>query len=281
MNIVCDNLRMTSNNSTMLLITRLSGVTFEGRQEKLADLRKLGDVMPRKLRHKNYHNEHEGIAVFQSNDQLGWIPKDIAVDLLLPELTASNIHVEGFELLDIVGGTAEKENYGAQVAMFLKGDPDTIDVLSASVNDLSRKATEASVMGTDTKNTSELQESHAEKVKHTSINDEQKLCIIGDSKVHQNDMRKVLLEYGIKENQFKIENDYYSLKNTDTVSSQFKHLFFGATPHSGKGMGEDSSIITHYKKLPNFTVKEIRNKNGYLKLTAEGLRSALEELVVA
>lgn len=270
-----------NRNTKMLLTTRLTGVTFEGRQEKLKALQEQGDDVSRKLRHKNNHHDFEGIAVFHGSEDLGWIPADIAVDLLLPEITASTIQIDSFELAEIVGGTAEKENYGAEVVMFLSGDSYTLDVLSNSINELRRKATAASVMGDKLKNISELKESHAKKVKHTKIDDDHKLYIVGDSQVQPNDIRKILREYSVTEDQFEIDNDYYALRNESNIRNRFKYLFFGATPHSGKGIGEDNSILEHYEKNSNFVVKPIRNETGQLKITTNGLRSALEELVVA
>jgi hypothetical protein len=281
---VCDNLVMDAHanrNSKMLLTTRLTGVTFEGRQERLRALHEQGDDISRKLRHKNHHDGYEGIAVFHGSEDLGWIPADIAVDLLLPEITASTIQIDSFELADIVGGTLEKENFGAEVVMFLSGDSYTLDILSNSINELQRKATAASVMDGKLKNISELKESHAKKVKHTQIDNDHKLYIIGDTHVQPNDIRKILREYGVTESQFEIENDYYALKNEDSIRNRFKYLFFGATPHSGRGMGEDNSIIEHYEKMPDFVVSPIRNETGQLKITANGLRSALEALVIA
>jgi hypothetical protein len=270
-----------NRNSKMLLTTRLTGVTFEGRQERLKALHEQGDDVSRKLRHKNHHHGYEGIAVFHGSEDLGWIPADIAVDLLLPEITANTIQIDSFELAEIVGGTAEKENYGAEVVMFLSGDSYTLDILSNSINELQRKATAASVMDGKLKNISELKESHAKKVKHTKIDDDHKLYIVGDSQVQPNDIRKILREYGVSEGQFEIDNDYYALKNESNIKNRFKYLFFGATPHSGKGIGEDNSILEHYEKDSNFIVSPIRNETGQLKITTNGLRTALEELVLA
>lgn len=272
---------MTERAATMLLATRLTGVTFHGRQERLAALCKQGDKMPRRLRHHNNHQEYEGIAIFQGNEDLGWIPKDIAAGLLLPEITASTIRINSIELADIVGGTAEKVNYGAEVVMFLSGDPHTLDILADSINDLQHKATSASVMGVEMKNIAELKESHAKRVKLTSVDDEHKLYIGGDLQLQPNDVRKVLREYSIVDGQYKIENDYYALKNKMDISDKFKYLFFGPTPHSGKGMGDEYSIIAHYQNSSNYIVKQIRNEHGQLKFTASGLRHALDELVIA
>jgi hypothetical protein len=271
---------LVNSHSKMLLTTRLTGVTFEGRQEKLKALHEQGDDINRNLRHKNHHDGYEGIAVFHGSKDLGWIPADIAVDLLLPEITASTIQIDSFELAEIVGGTIEKENYGAEVVMFLSGDSYTLDILSNSINDLRRKATAASVLDGKLKNISELKESHAKKVKHTKIDDDHKLYIVGDSQVQPNDIRKILREYGVTEGQFEIDNDYYALKNENNIRNRFKYLFFGATPHNGKGIGEDNSIMQHYEKIPDFVVSPIRNETGLLKITVNGLRSALEELVV-
>lgn len=272
---------MDSDTATMLLTTRLTGVTFEGRQEKLAALRKQGEGMPRKLRHVNDHGGYEGIAAFLGKEGLGWIPKDLSVGLLLPEIKASNIWVDRFELCDIVGGTAEKKNYGAEVMMILKGDRRILDILADEINELQRKATIANVAGGSLTNIAELKETHAEKIKQTIIDDENKLFIIGASQMQPNDVRKLLHEYSITDGQYEIENDYYALKNSDGISNQFKYLFFGPTPHSGKGMGNENSVIEHYQKLPEFIVKLIRNETGHLKLTTSGLRSALDELVVS
>ena len=71
----------------MLLTTRLAGVTFGKRQSILADLRKQGDAVNHTLRHHNHYQGQDGIAIFQGSADLGWIPKEIAKDLLLPEIS--------------------------------------------------------------------------------------------------------------------------------------------------------------------------------------------------
>ena len=88
----------------------------------------------------------------------------------------------------------------------------------------------------------------------------------------------MLHEYGIQKDQYKVDNDYYALKNTEDLSSHYKYIFFGPMPHSGKGMGEDSNIIAHYQQNSKFIVTEIQNTKGQLKITAEGLREALNKL---
>ena len=271
---------MTKLYTKMLITTRLTGVTFHGRQELLAQLRKQGDQVSHKLRHHNNYQGYDGIAIFQGQIDLGWIPKEISAGLLLPEITASTIQIDNIELVDIIGGTTDKEHYGAEIAMFLSGDAHTLDILAESINSIQRKATEAVVMGIQMNNATELKDSRVDTVKQTHIDDDHKLFIVGESQLRANDIRKVLMEYGIKSGQYKIDNDYYALKNKDEVSSRFKYIFFGATPHSGRGMGDENSIIAHYQKLPNLVVKEIRNNQGQLKLTTDGLRNTLDELVI-
>lgn len=270
-----------TNRAIMQLTTRLTGVTFEGRQEKLAALRQQGNLASHELRHKNNYQNYEGIAIFKGSDNLGWIPKEISVGLLLPELQASSIRVEWIGLTEIVGGTAEKENYGAEIVMRLSGNAHVLEILAESIEDLRRKATAANVQDFGLKNISELGKSQARKVKNTSVNEKNKLYIGGYLQMSPNVVKRVLREYGIFEGQYTIDNDYYCLKNNDGLSGQFKYLFFGPMPHSGKLMGEENSMIAHYEKSSNFIVKQIRNENGHLKFTASGLRNALEDLVIA
>jgi hypothetical protein len=262
----------------MLLTTRLAGVTFGNRQAILEDLRNQGDAVNHTLRHHNHYQGQDGIAIFQGSADLGWIPKEIAKDLLLPEISASTIKIDSIELTEIVGGTELKENYGAEIVIFLSGDSHTLDVLAESIKALHRKATEAFVMDGSANFSKELKHSKAHKIKQTKIDNNNKLLIIGSSQLKSNDIRKVLHEYGIQKDQYKVDNDYYALKNTEDLSSHYKYIFFGPMPHSGKGMGEDSNIIAHYQQNPKFIVTEIQNTKGQLKITAEGLREALNKL---
>lgn len=265
---------MSGTYSKMLLTTRLSGVTFGNRQELLANLRKQGDVVNHTLRHHNHYQGQDGIAIFQGSDDLGWIPKEIAQDLLLPEISASTIKIDSIELTEIVGGTETKENYGAEIVIFLSGDSHTLDILSESINALHRKATEALVMNGSPGLSKELKHSKAHKIMQTKIDNNNKLLIVGSSLLSPSDIRKVLHEYGIQKDQYKIDNDYYALKNTENIGRHFKYIFFGPMPHSGKGMGEENNVIEHYKKIPKFEVSEIKNTKGKFKLTAEGIRLA-------
>ncbi|ALS74960.1 hypothetical protein AUC31_06840 [Planococcus rifietoensis] len=91
------------------IIVRLAGVTYEGRQEILSEMRMTDKIKMKREKYNNY--DENAIAVYNINDQnIGWIPKDIAT-ALAPNIDAGEKYK--IEINKIHGGNGY--NYGVEV----------------------------------------------------------------------------------------------------------------------------------------------------------------------
>lgn len=107
-----------------------------------------------------------------------------------------------------------------------------------------------------------------------------KILIVGDSQINVNQLLGCFKQFGIPKERVEAILDYEKVSTYNFQHLQYnpnyRLILFGATPHSGKSMGDNSSIITHLENSDGYPkVVRLADDHG-LKITKTGLKTALK-----
>lgn len=98
-----------NDNKDSNIVVRISGVTYEGRQEIIAKMHKTDEIKMRRDKFNKY--DENAIGVYNSNNQnVGWIPRDVAT-ILAPNIDKGKKYK--IKINKIHGGNGY--NYGIEV----------------------------------------------------------------------------------------------------------------------------------------------------------------------
>ena len=108
-----------------------------------------------------------------------------------------------------------------------------------------------------------------------------KIVVLGETKVSENDLKGIVKGLGIDINRFEFCLGYdnakkYNYRKTQWNSS-YSLILVGPMPHSGKGKGEFSSIITALENEEGYPRVERLGTNE-LKITKTNFRQVLEKM---
>ena len=114
---------------------------------------------------------------------------------------------------------------------------------------------------------------------------EGKILVVGDAQCRPKDLVGVAKAMGIKAERIEFvdvdEATNYDFSHLE-YSPKWCAVLFGATPHSTKGKGEDSSTITHMENNRDRYPEVVRlHANSQLKITKTNFREALTGLMNA
>jgi len=107
-----------------------------------------------------------------------------------------------------------------------------------------------------------------------------KVLVMGDLSMKINELQGCFKSYGIDKKRI-VHISFEEVKNYDIsrleYSDVYRLILVGPVPHSAKGMGNESSVITSLENNPNITkVKRLMSGNE-LKISKESLKKSLEE----
>ncbi len=107
------------------------------------------------------------------------------------------------------------------------------------------------------------------------------IIIIGDSQIKDSEIFGCLKTLGIPKDRIELHTNYDEIKNSsfDNVryNPKYRLVLFGATPHSSKGKGDESSIIIQMENTDGYP-KVIRLTVGHkLKITKTSLKKAVSK----
>lgn len=116
----------------------------------------------------------------------------------------------------------------------------------------------------------------------------QKILIIGESRIKANDIKGVLKKQvpGLRNDHLEILLNYEDVKSyTDRIKQngmKYAGIIAGPCPHKTKGIGDHGSFIQMLKdeKLEYPPVEEARTNSHELKITKTSIRNAMERLIV-
>lgn len=108
-----------------------------------------------------------------------------------------------------------------------------------------------------------------------------KILIIGGSEIKENKILGCLKSLGINKDRIECYLDYSKATNKDFTTYQYnpnyRLVLFGPLPHSMKGKGIDSSIMTHMENKDGYP-KVIRLfSNNQLKITKSNVKEAIRK----
>lgn len=107
-----------------------------------------------------------------------------------------------------------------------------------------------------------------------------KVLVMGDLSMKEKELQGWFKSYGIDKNRI-VHISFEEVKNYDIsrleYSDVYRLILVGPVPHSAKGMGDESSVITSLENNPNITkVKRLMSGNE-LKISKESLKKSLKE----
>ncbi len=110
-----------------------------------------------------------------------------------------------------------------------------------------------------------------------------KILLVGALPRMADDLRGVLKSLGIKKDRLELL-EYEEVTNFDvrklSYTSRYCAVLFGATPHKGKGIEGDSSVIVHMEKHRDEFPETIRlSTSKGLTVTKTNFREAIEDLI--
>ncbi|WP_368645340.1 hypothetical protein AB4027_10810 [Alkalibacterium putridalgicola] len=108
-----------------------------------------------------------------------------------------------------------------------------------------------------------------------------KILIIGDSKIGENIIKGCLKDLGIDKGRVECYLDYSKATNKDFTSIQYnpnyRLVLFGPLPHSMKGKGTNSSLITHMENTDGYPKTIQLRSNDKLKITKTNIKEAVTD----
>ncbi|MDR1775855.1 MAG: hypothetical protein LBS17_05380 [Actinomycetes bacterium] len=112
----------------------------------------------------------------------------------------------------------------------------------------------------------------------------QKILIIGESRVKPNDVCGIAKTFGLKKTDIEIFGDYEKLTNFDVSKLQWSNkyggIIIGPVPHKMAGIEDASSLVTKLAEEGFPYSVDARTLNGELKLTKSSLKEAFRNLAL-
>ena len=197
--------------------------------------------------------------------------EDITISLLLDNLDKMNDYIE--VLQDTI-----KELQNEKLLSSKK-----IEELEEKKKDYERNFVQMRLAMQNQEDVFIAEEVDATKRGHNLVSGYSKILVLGACDIGANVMQGIAKNYfGFEKSDIDFETDYY--KSMDVAGrllngSKYKIVILGAMPHSVKGKGDDSSIVTALKNNSNVPIVcECRSKSGELKVTRESFKNALSEV---
>lgn len=106
-----------------------------------------------------------------------------------------------------------------------------------------------------------------------------KILVLGESMVANNVLYAIAEKYGISKNRLCLKTNYEDVKKYDTSklkwSGEYAVVFFGAQPHKGKNIKDNSSIVSYVETEVGMP-KALRLGTKGLKITKYSFSMAIE-----
>lgn len=110
-----------------------------------------------------------------------------------------------------------------------------------------------------------------------------KILVIGESKLKEQQIYGCFKEFGIPKERIELRLGYNEAQTFPfkvlRYNENYRLILFGPVPHSGKGKGDYSSIITQLENTDGYP-KVVRLQGGHgLKITRTSLKRALKKQI--
>lgn len=195
----------------------------------------------------------------------------ITIDLLVDKLEAMNEYIS--VLQDTIKELKDENHLSTK----------KIEELEAKKKDYERNFVEMRLMMTGHGDTLVEEEADSSKRGHNLVKNYSKILVLGACDIETNVMLGIAKNhFGFEKNDIDFETDYD--KSVDVAGrllngGKYKIIIGGAMPHSTKGRGDDTSMVTALKHSANVPIfVDCRSKSGELKVTKESFRNALNEI---